>query len=184
MIVILTIKRRLHLAEATKQSLLDNGVNENQIEIIIGYDKLDYPDMKRPYHLVGKALMEIVIPYAIDNNTSIFYTECGTLFNENPFDLLVNKDKINWLGYIKKLKDYIIGAKLIYLPLPIMKHIIDKPPPLIRLGHIDRMIRNYALKYNCLEVADKTHISLMDYPSDWGTAEQLKRKKVLKKQIK
>ena len=166
-IVILTIERRMNLAQATKQSLLDVGVLEEQIEIIKGYDKDNYPDMKRPYLLVVMAFFNWVLPYAIDNNTSIFYTECGTLFNENPFELLIIKDKINWLGYLRNMKHYIVGAKLIYFPLSIIKEMnsLEKKPR----AHIDRAIRNYGLKHDCLIVADKSHTTLQDYESAWGT---------------
>ena len=94
MIIILTIERRMHLAEATKQSLLDNGVLEEDIVIMYGYDKDNYPEMKKPYHLLTKAFLERVLPFAIENNSSILYTECGTLFKSNPLELLIIKDKI------------------------------------------------------------------------------------------
>ena len=165
-IVILTIERRLHLAKATKQSLLDVGVKENQIEIIIGYDKLDYPDMEKQYHLVTKAFIEKVLQYALDNETSIYYTQCGTLFNVNPFEIELQEDKINWLGYLRNRKDYIVGTKLVYLPINICKDMLNTPPPMAR---DDRYIRNYGIKNNCLVVADKSYIHLQDYPSDWGT---------------
>lgn len=181
MIVILTIKRRMHLALATKQSLLDVGVLEDQIHIIEGYDKLDYLGMLNPHHLVCKAFMDMILPYAIFKHTSIFYTECGTLFDENPFDISIDEDSINWLGYIRNMKSYIIGVKLVYFPLSIIKDIKNKPP---RMAHLDRMIRNYGKKNDCLVVANETHIYQMDYESDWGTLEQLKRKKVLKNKIK
>jgi len=177
-IVILTIQRRMHLAEETKQSLLDVGVNENQIEIIIGYNKLDYPEMKKPYHLVAKAFINKVLSFAIDNDTSIYYTECGVLFKSNPFDIPIVTNEINWLGYISKMKDYIIGAKLIYLPLTILKDMNNNPP---KLAHMDRFIRQYALKNHKLVVSDKSYTFLQDYESDWGTESQLKKKKALKK---
>lgn len=181
MIVILTIKRRMHLALETKQSLLDVGVNEDQIHIIEGYDKEDYKGMLNPHHLLTKAFMNFILPYAIFKPSSIYYTECGTLFDENPFDISIDEDRINWLGYIRNMKSYIIGTKLIYLPLPIIKDMIEAKP---RMAHLDRMIRNYGKKNDCLVVANKTHIYQMDYESDWGTVEQLKRKKVLKNKIK
>lgn len=180
MIVILTIKRRMHLALATKQSLLEHGVDEDQIKIVEGYDKEDYKGMLRPHLLVSKAFMDIVIPCAVENNTSIFYTECGTLFNCNPFDISIDEDHINWLGYIRKMKLYIIGVKLVYLPLSIIEDMIEVKPP---LAHLDRMIRNYGIKNDCLSIANESHIYQMDYPGDWGTKEQLKRKKVLKSKI-
>lgn len=166
MIVILTIRRRMKLALATKQSLLDVEVDEDQIHIIEGYDKLDYPGMLNPHHLVTKAFMDLVLPYAIFKHTSIFYTECGTLFNKNPFKISIEEDRINWLGYIRNMKWYIVGAKLIYIPLSIIKDIKNKPP---RMAHIDRMIRNYGRKNDCLIVADKSYTNLQDYESDWGT---------------
>jgi len=181
MIVILTIRRRIHLANATKQSLLDVGVLEDQIKIIEGFDKQDYKGMLRPHLLLSKAFMEFILPYAVENNTSIFYTECGTLFDENPFDISIEEDRINWLGYIRNMKWYIIGSKLVYLPLKSMKDMLRNPPP---MAHLDRMIRNYGRKNDCLVVADQTHIYQMDYPSDWGTIDQLKRKKILKNKIK
>jgi len=165
-IVILTIKRRMHLALATKQSLLDVGVDEEQIHIIEGFDKDDYKGMLRPYHLLTKGFMKLVLPYAIYNDTSIFYTECGVLFKCNPFDISIELDRINWLGHIRNMKWYIVGTKLIYLPLSIMKDMVNKPPP---TAHLDRMIRNYGIKNDCLVVADKSYTYLQDYPSDWGT---------------
>jgi len=165
-IVILTIERRMHLAKVTKQSLLDVGVNENQIEIVKGYDKLDYPNIKRLYRLVTKGFIEKVLQYALDNGTSIYYIECGTLFNVNPFDIELKENTINWLGYIRNTKDYITGAKLIYIPLNICKDLVSSPPP---MAHVDRYIRNYGIKNNCLVVANKSYTFLQDYESDWGT---------------
>ena len=167
-IVILTIERRLHLAKATKQSLLDVGVKENQIEIVIGYDKLDYPDIvkNKLNHLVTKAFIEKVLQYALDNETSVFYIQCGTLFNVNPFDIELEEYKINWLGYLRNRKDYIVGSKLVYLPLNICKDMLNTPPPMAK---VDRYIRNYGIKNDCLVVADKSYTYLQDYPSDWGT---------------
>ena len=166
MIVILTIKRRMHLAEATKQSLLDNGVDEDQIHIIHGFDKNDYNGMKNPHTLVARAFLQLVIPYALEKHTPIFYTECGVLFNENPFKISIEEDRINWLGYIRNMKWYIVGAKLIYFPLKIMRDIDTNH---VRLAHIDRLIRNYGKEYDCLVVADKSYTYLQSYESDWGT---------------
>ena len=180
-IYINTVERRRHLAEATRQSLLDVGVRPDQIVIMNGYDKLDFPDMKKPYLLLTKAFKEKFLKYGIDNNISLFWTEDGTLFKKNPFEIVRKKEKINWLGYIRNLKDYIIGSKLIYFPLPIIKDMYSKN---LRMAHLDRMIRNYALKHDKLVVSPKSHITQMDYPSDWGTEDQLKKKKILKKTIK
>ena len=122
--------------------------------------------MKRQNHLLTKGFIEKVLQYALDNETSIYYTECGTLFDVNPFEIEVQEDKINWLGYLRNRKDYIVGSKFIYLPINICKDILSSLPP---MAILDRYIRNYGLKNNCLVVADKSYIHLQDYPSDWGT---------------
>lgn len=167
MIVILTIKRRKELALKTFQSLLDCGVPKEKIKIIYGYDKLDYPEIKS-FHLVPMALLEIIIPQTVGD---IFYVECGTKFKVNPLNIEIDKEKINWLGYVRVLKNYIVGAKCIYFPRVILEDLKKNIKP---NTHIDRMIRNYGIKNNNLLVSENSIVDFYKYESDFNTKKNKK----------
>jgi len=166
MIVILSIERRKDLALKTFESLLDCGVPKEKIKIIYGYDKLNYPEIK-PFHLVPKALFELIIPQTIGD---IFYVECGTKFKENPLNIEIDKQKINWLGYVRILKNYIVGAKCIYLPRIILEDLKN----IKKYTHIDKMIMNYGIKNNNLLVSENSIVNFYKYESDFNTKKNKK----------
>ena len=167
MIVILTIKRRKDLALKTFQSLLDCGVPKEKIKIIYGYDKLNYPEIKSHY-LLPKALFELIIPQTIGD---IFYVECGTKFKENPLNIEIDKQKINWLGYVKILKNYIVGGKCVYFPRIILEDLKKNIKP---NTHMDRLIRNYGIKNNNLLISENSIVDFYKYESDFNTKKNKK----------
>lgn len=183
MIIILTIYRRMHLALATKKSLMEHGVKSEEIMIIEGFDKLDFPDMNMPHRLLTRAFFERWLPLALQLHGHCYYVEDGTLFNENP--LLINKqyNKINWLGYIFNQKHYTCGTKCIYFPREIIKLMSFEPPDKKRWGHLDRVIRKYGEEKDILYVLPSPIISQMNYKSDWGTKHQLLEKERKKKKM-
>jgi hypothetical protein len=178
MFVILTIPRRIKLAELTKESLISVGVDEKDIEIIFGYDKLDFPDMDRPYLLVTSAFFNFILTKIIFEKKALYYVECGTMFKENPLNIDIDKTKINWLGYLFSKKSYICGVKCVYLPIETAEDMMKNKPK--RLAHLDRYIRNYGIKKNKLIVLNSSIIGQFQYDSDWGTAIQIDRKKKIK----
>ena len=178
MFVILTIPRRIKLAELTKESLISVGVDEKDIEIIFGYDKLDFPDMNKPYLLVTSGFFNFILTRIIFEKKACYYVECGTMFKENPFNIDIDKTKINWLGYLFSNKSYICGVKCVYIPVAVAEDMMKNKPK--RLAHLDRFLRNYGLKKNCLLVAKSSIIGQFDYESSWGTPTQIERKKKIK----
>ena len=169
MIIILTIKRRMYLALKTKKSLIDVGVPRENIYIIEGYDRLDYPDMKRPHLLLIEAFFDKWLPVALDLNEHCYYVECGTLFKENPYNIEKQFNKINWLGYIRHNKSYTTGTKCLYIPRQIIQLLYYEPPEKKKYGHIDRVIRNYGEERDILFILERSITFLQDYESDWGT---------------
>lgn len=174
MIIIHSILRRKHLAELTKKSLIDNGVEESKIKIMFGEDQLDYPLMKRPHLLVSKFFYNKILDYCYKENHDCIYIQDGCIFKNNPLNIDFNNKKINWLGYLRLQKDYIVGAKFIFIPFHIVKDMTLNYPQNKNFGRIDRMIRNYGLKNNNLITEPRINIDLTEYNSEWGTSHKIR----------
>jgi len=174
MIIIHSILRRKHLAELTKKSLMDNGVEESKIKIMFGDDRLDHPLMKRPHLLVSKFFYNEILPYCYKENEDCIYIQDGCIFSSNPLNINFNELKINWLGYLRMHGDYIVGAKFIYIPYNIVKHMILNFPANKNFGRIDRMIRDYGIKHDKLTKEPRLSIELTEYVSDWGNSHKIK----------
>ena len=174
MIIIHSILRRKDLAELTKQSLIENGVEENEIKIMFGDDRLDNPLMKRPHLLVSKFFYNEILSYCYKEKEDCIYIQDGTLFSSNPLSIKFDETKINWLGYLRMDSDYIVGAKFIYIPYNIVKDMILNFPQSKNFGRIDRMIRDYGLKNDRLTKEPRLNITLAEYKSDWGNSHKIK----------
>jgi hypothetical protein len=88
----------------------------------LSYDQ--YNEIK-PYHAGFKHMKEITIPKIekIINNTDIkgFFIAEGDLYLNDDFDfnafLNLKLKRPTWIGYKKKLSNYIVGNFLIYIPV-------------------------------------------------------------------
>ena len=179
--VILTIESRIELANETKQSLVDVGVNPEDIVFMFGYDKKDYPNMKKPYTLISRYFIDSILPAVEKVGEDMFYVEDGTLFSCNPLDYIVDRRKIVWMGYIFRHVNYICGSKCIYIPLDVVSKLIAKQ--IKRFSHIDRLIRNFGILNNNMLVLDQSIIYQAEYESSWGTTCQKDRKAMFKNKL-
>ncbi len=179
--VILTIESRIELAKETRQSLINVGVNPEDIVFMFGYDQKDYPNMNKPYTLLSRYFIDSILPTVEKVKEDMFYVEDGTLFSCNPIDYIVDRRKIVWMGYIFRHVNYICGAKCIYIPLDIVSKLIAKQ--IKRFSHIDRLIRNFGILNDNMLILDQTIIYQAEYESAWGTTSQKERKAKFKKKL-
>jgi len=179
--VILTIESRIELAKETRQSLINVGVNPEDIVFMFGYDQKDYPNMNKPYTLLSRYFIDSILPAVEKVKEDMFYVEDGTLFSCNPIDYIVDRRKIVWMGYIFRHVNYICGAKCIYIPLDIVSKLIAKQ--IKRFSHIDRLIRNFGILNDNMLILDQTIIYQAEYESAWGTTSQKERKAKFKKKL-
>ena len=172
LIYIITRPERKKLYEGTYQSLLSTGIDKKNIRKVYGYDATTFYDKRK---LVACVFKDQICPF---NEDDFLFVEDGAIFNENPLSCIKDRKFINWLGYIKVTKSYIIGAKCVYIPKDHIEGLEHAP-----LAHIDRMFFNYAKKNNCLNIHPYTIISLMKYNSCFGTTTQIERKQKLKDKL-
>ena len=172
LIYILTTPARERLYKGTVESLIQVGIDQTDIRKVYGYDATTFYDKRKCLAKCFKDKM------CISKENDFLYVEDGTLFNQNPINCIKDRSVINWLGFIKVTKTYIIGSKCLYIP---KDHIngLEKAP----LAHIDRMFMNYGKKNNCLHVYPHTIISLMEYDSAFGTPKQIESKNKMKAKL-
>jgi len=181
MYLIATINERKIECARTYDRLIELGVSPDNIIIDFGFKPSDCPNLKRDYHTVLYRFIDFRVPKMIDYDDDFVYLEDNVYPLKRVEDIDIDKQKINWLGYIFNHKSYIGGFKYIYFPKEVLKEIPTKVQPL-RMQHIDRWIRNYAIKNNILKI-DQNYIKLYRSESCWGTPEQKKRKEVLKEPL-
>jgi hypothetical protein len=164
---IITTPKRKMLSALTRYSLHNVGlIPEKNIVYIKGYDyDTDFPDLKKRYALLIRAFKNKFLPEAFkdaEKGRGSWWVEDGTRFTGHP--AVVDKNKINWMGYIKRMSHYIVGSKCVYFPARIIKNLYamrDK----IKDQHIDRFFKNYGEKNNELYVAPVSITFLQDYSS-------------------
>jgi len=169
LIYIITRPERKKLYEGTYQSLLSVGIDKKDIRKVYGYDATTFYDKRK---LLACVFQEQICPF---NESDFLYIEDGTLFNENPIACIKDRKSINWLGYIKKTKSYVIGSKCLYIPKDHIEGLEHAP-----IAHIDRMMLNYGKKHNCIYIHHHTIITQMEYDSAFGTPKQIEAKKKMK----
>tara|TARA_S200002703_G_scaffold67100_1_gene58287 strand:- start:10750 stop:11454 length:705 start_codon:yes stop_codon:yes gene_type:complete len=164
---IITTPSRKMLAQLTRYSLHNVGlVPENQIYFIKGYNyETDFPELKKRYALLIRAFKDKFLPKAIkdaEKGLGSWWVEDGTRFTGHP--KVVDKTKINWLGYIKRMSHYIVGSKCLYFPASVIKELYAQRDS-IKDQHIDRFIKNWGERNNKLYVAPTSITYLQTYSS-------------------
>ena len=175
-VVILTVPSRYDLAAVTYQSCLDVGIPEEMIHIIDGYEKEHFKE--RLNKIVIKSFIDkIVLQHP---NEDLLYIEDGVILQENPLSIITPSEYIEWLGYIRRQKNYIVGCKVIYFPKEHIEKIIDRK----RFPHMDRAVYEYGIKNECLYIHPHTIVKFQDYESSIpGTGYQLHWKNKLKRWV-
>jgi len=179
--IINTIESRNIEYTKTYNQLIKLGVDKSKILIDYGYTKKDII-CKKKYHLIHFNFLERVLPMVIEKHEDLVYLEDSVKPMAKVEDIDIDATKINWLGYLFNTKSFICGVKMVYIPYDICVDIYAKRHS-FRPQYIDRLIRNYALKNDCLKI-DENYIML--YPqttSAWGTSTQMKRKEGAKSKL-
>jgi len=170
--IITKVKRKM-LANLTRYSLHNVGlIPEKNIKFLKGYDyDTDFPELKKRYALIIRAFKDKFLPIALEDakkGIGAWWVEDGTRFTGHP--RVVDKTKINWLGYIKRMSHYIVGSKCVYFPASIIKELYAIRDT-IKDQHIDRFIKNWGEKNNKLYVAPVSITFLMEYKSSTPATE-------------
>ena len=175
-VVILTVPNRYHLAAVTYQSCLDVGIPEEMIHVVDGYEKEHFKE-KLNKIVIKSFIDKIVLKHP---NEDLLYIEDGTILQENPLSIITPSEYIEWLGYIRKQKNYMVGCKVVYFPKEHIKKIIDRK----RFPHMDRAIYEYSIKNECLYVHPHTIVKFQEYDTSIpGTGYQLHWKNKLKRWV-
>lgn len=179
--LMMTIPSRIKLAEMTTYSLVNKGVARNRIHLFMGVNTKEAKekgDNRPPQKIVAERILSGWFKEAIqimnkDNAKGIWWIEDGVALKKKPDELIRFSNKITWHGWLKNLKHYTVGSKLIYFPKHIAEDIYrNHLEGRIPLGHTDRIFRNYGLKHNALHISKTTSIALFKYQSGTGTKKQ------------
>jgi len=179
--IINTIESRNIQYTKTYNQLIALGVDKENIIIDYGYTQKDRP-CKKPYHVIHYNFFERILPMVIDRKEDLVYLEDSVKPLQKVEDIEIDAQKINWLGYIFNNPSFTCGVKMVYIPYEICVDLLDKKD-IYRPQYIDRLIRNYGIKHNCLKI-DKNYIKLYRVTdSSWGTTNQILNKETFKKKL-
>lgn len=169
-----TIESRKVEYMRTYNQLISLGVEPSNIQIDFGYTHEDI-NVEKSYHLIHYNFLERVLPIIINLNCDFVYLEDNVHPIKKVEDIDIDKNKINWLGYIWTQKDFTCGIKMVYIPIDICKDIYAKRLS-FKPQFIDRLLRNYGVKNECLNIG-LNYIKLYDpKKSRWGNENQKKLK--------
>lgn len=125
----------------------------------------------KPYHCGFKHLKEITIPKIdkIKDSINGFFIGEGDVLINNDFyfnDFIELDIKLpTWLGYKKKLKDYIVGNFLIYIPIDYFDEFKMKLDKQKRLIYSDRFFTKLVFE-GWLEVTHRSYASEIEHYSN------------------
>ena len=125
----------------------------------------------KPYHCGFKHLKHITIPKIdkIKDSINGFFIGEGDLWINNDFyfnDFIeMNITKPTWLGYKKKLKDYIVGNFLVYIPVTYLLEFKMKLDKQKRLIYSDRFFTKLVFE-GWLEVTPKSYATEIEHYSN------------------
>ena len=179
--LIATIKERSLEYKRTYDRLIELGISQDNIIIDYGFKHSDVPHLKRDFHLLLYKFLNCIIPTMIELNEDLVYLEDNIYPLKTVEDIDINKNHINWLGYIFNHKDYIYGNKYVYFPLEVLLD-INKNKNKIKMQHFDRFIKNYAEENNILTI-NENYIKLYRSISCCGTPLQKEQKQKLKEKL-
>lgn len=165
--IIGSIKERQVEYTKTYNRLIDLGISKEDIIVNLGCKPSDV-SYTFDYHVLLHNFLFQIVPKAIELQTDIVYLEDNVYPLKKAEDIITDPEKINWLGYIFNQSHYICGTKMVYFPLKILVKIKNSKH---RMKHIDRFVRLYGLKHDCL-IIDKNYIRLYKSKSCWGTNTQ------------
>ena len=165
---ILTIESNIDNAYRLKKNLLDLNILEKNIIIVLGYSYTNpetyidkYPDMKKS-KIVFHNFMDFILPKMYESKKNCYYLEDHTIVFENP-GKFEKKNKLVWLGFMKRLSNYIVGAHLVYLDKELIKELYENRSG-YRPTYIDRFFRKIGMEKNYLYI-DKSITQIVEHYS-------------------
>jgi len=134
-------------------------------------DAYDVPNEVSAYHAGFLHIKHITIPKIVEIRETIkgFFIGEGDLwiYEEFTFDKFIELklDKPTWLGYKKKLSNFIIGNFLIYIPIKYLDELIEHFKKQNRLLLSDRF---FTKLYDCgwLDILDKSVANEIEHYSN------------------
>ena len=144
-----SFKRNEFQALRLKENLESLGINEKNIKIIYGYDLELNPKIKKN-ELVFLNFFHFILPEMINSKKNCYYLEDHTIVCDNPEKYQKN-NKMVWLGFIKKLSNFIVGAHLIYLDKDLIKE-LEEEKDSYKPQHIDRFFKTIGENKGYLQI--------------------------------
>ena len=128
--------------EATKvqENLIELGIDKKDITIIDGYNIVDIGMI--PSKVCFHNFFDKILPFVKED---VYYLEDDVKIYENP-EYFPKYHMIHWLGFSKILKDYIVGAHLVYLSKEMVDELKKNQSKYIP-QHLDRFFRTIGLQY-------------------------------------
>lgn len=127
---IMSYKKNLHHGTRLRDNLIRMGIEKENIIIVLGYD-LNLPETYKDKHpkltkskVCFHNFFDFILPLMLDSKKDCYYLEDHTIVYDNP-DNYPKINKMVWLGFMKRLSDYIVGAHLVFLHKDLIKLIYD-----------------------------------------------------------
>jgi hypothetical protein len=161
-------KRNKHHAYRLKKNLIRVGVKSKNIKIVYGYDLKKPETYKEKYkNLSGSKLVfhnffDFIFPKIVKSGKNCYYLEDHTEVFDNPEKYKKN-NKMVWLGFMKILSDYIVGAHLVFLHKDLIKE-MNEEKHTYRPSYIDRLFKNIGDKKGYLQI-DKSITQIVEHYS-------------------
>jgi hypothetical protein len=161
-------KRNKSQALRLKRNLIEEGIKSKNIKIVYGYDLkkpktyIDkYPKMDKT-KLVFHNFFDFILPKMVKSGRNCYYLEDHTVVYDNP-EKYKKRNKMVWLGFMKRLSDYIVGAHLVFLHKDLIKE-MNEEKDTYRPSYIDRLFKTIGEKKGYLQI-DKSITQIVEHYS-------------------
>ena len=144
-----SFKRNEFQALRLKENLESLGIKEKNIKIIYGYDLQLNPKIKKN-ELVFLNFFHFILPEMINSKKNCYYLEDHTVVFDNP-EKYEKTNKMVWLGFMKKLSNFIVGGHLIYLDKELLIE-FEEEKDSYRPQHLDRFFKTIGEKKGYLQI--------------------------------
>ena len=141
--------RNKHQALRLQENLKSLGIKEKNIKIIYGYDLQLNPNLKKN-NLCFYNFFHFILPEMLNTKKNCYYLEDHTVVYDNPNKYEKN-NKLVWLGFMKILSNYIVGAHLVFLHKELLIE-LNEEKETYRPQHIDRFFKSIGEKKGYLQI--------------------------------
>tara|TARA_R110000796_G_scaffold95853_2_gene201280 strand:- start:102 stop:662 length:561 start_codon:yes stop_codon:yes gene_type:complete len=142
-------ERNNHHAIRLKDNLISLGIKNKNIKIINGYDIKLNPEIKKT-KICFLNFFHFILPEMIDSKKNCYYLEDHTIVCDNP-EKYEKNNKLVWLGFMKRLSNYIVGAHLVFLHKDLIQELNDEKDSYTP-QHIDRFFKSIGEKKEYLQI--------------------------------